>query len=297
MPLKKVVSEITGTVFTLPHLVARDQGYLAEEGIELELVAPRRTPSTATEDHHLISSTGSHSLFEDGEASLYRACEWGQVRRSHDSRRGGRVISKRAAVASQAIFVRPDSPLTHPQDLAGRSVAVNFHHGSHYIAIQTLEGFLPREEIRVVHLGGPQERFEALRDGKIEAAAVMEPWITVAEKLGYKLIAEAFYVGSEIASPDLDAETYAAITRAVRKAVRALQEDPRPYLHYLIEDVPEEIARLEPQDFRLGRLRYVDPKPYPEKEFQRTYDWMVSWGLIDPSSSYEELVDNRIAVG
>jgi NitT/TauT family transport system substrate-binding protein len=148
-----------------------------------------------------------------------------------------------------------------------------------------------------VHLGGPQERFEALRDGTIEAAALMEPWITVAEKAGYKLIAEAFYVGSEIASPDLDPETYAAITRAVRKAVRALQEDPRPYLHYLIEDVPEEIARLEPQDFRLGRLRYVDPEPYPEKEFQRTYDWMVSWGLIDPSSSYEELVDNRIAVG
>ena len=43
----------------------------------------------------------------------------------------------------------------------------------------------------------------------------MEPWITVAEKLGYKIIAEAFYVGSEIASDQLDAETFAAINRAV----------------------------------------------------------------------------------
>ena len=29
----------------------------------------------------------------------------------------------------------------------------------------------------------------------------MEPWITVATKLGYKVIAEAHYIGSEIAGP------------------------------------------------------------------------------------------------
>lgn len=297
LALKKVTSETNGTVFSLPYLVARDEGYFADEGLEMELVRkPVAPPSAVTEDHRQISSFGPESVFESGDASLYRACEWGQVRRSHDSTRGGRVISKRSAVASQAIFVRPDSPVTHPQDLAGREVAVNFHHGSHYIAIQMLEGFLPKAEIRTVHVGGPQERFEALRDGAVEAAAVMEPWITAAEKLGYRLIAEAFYVGSEIASPDLDAETFAAINRAVSRAARRLSEDPWPYLHYLVADVPAEIVQLEPADFRLSRLRYVDPEPYPEVEFQRTYDWMVGWGLIAPDAGYEDLVDNRIAV-
>lgn len=300
MNLKSITTEGGGNIFSLPYVVARDEGYFAEEGLEVEFVQPswqRKGDILNLDDPQLVDAIGGHSIFETGDVSLYRACEWGQVRRSHDSERGGRIISKRAAVASQAIFVRPDSPFTHPQDLRNRTVAVNFHHGSHYAALQTLEGFLSREEIKLVHVGGPRERFEALRDGLFDAAALMEPWISAAEKLGYKLLAEAFYVGSEIASPDLDADTFAAINRAVSKGVRKLNTDPRRYLHYLIDDVPPEIVQLTPEDFRLSRLRYVEPAPYPREEFQKTYDWMVGWGLISPDASYDELVDNRVAGG
>jgi NitT/TauT family transport system substrate-binding protein len=124
----------------------------------------------------------------------------------------------------------------------------------------------------------------------------MEPWIAVAEKLGYKLIVEAHYVGTEIAGPELSEDTFAAINRAVTRAARTLTEDPRPYLHYLIADVPAEITTLEASDFRLGRLRYVEPALYSEKDFQRTYDWMVKWDLIGSDSGYKSLVDNRVAV-
>ncbi|SEG57610.1 NitT/TauT family transport system substrate-binding protein [Actinacidiphila yanglinensis] len=296
MTLKKLVSETSSPIFSLPYFVARDEGYFAEEGLDVELVrkGQRDVVIKPVEDHHLISAFTAKSSFEDGEASLYRACEWGQIRRSYDSGRGGQVVSKRAAIGSQAIYVRPDDPANHPQDLANRTVAVNFHHGSHYIGIQTLEGFLRKEEINVVHVGGPKERFEALRDGKVEAAAVMEPWITVAEKLGYKLIAEAYYVGAEIADPNLDPETFTAIQRAVIKAVHKINEDPKPYLHYLIADVPEEIVHLDPSDFRRDRLRYAEPAPYPAEEFQRTYDWMVAWDLIPEDADFTQIVDNRL---
>ncbi|WP_328580560.1 ABC transporter substrate-binding protein [Streptomyces sp. NBC_00370] len=298
MALKKIVSETSSPVFSLPYFVARDEGYFTEEGLELELVrkGEREAVIKPVEDHHLISSFTSRSNFEAGDASLYRACEWGQIRRSYDSEAGGQVVSKRAAVGSQAIYVRPDDPANHPQDLANRAVAVNFHHGSHYIGIQTLEGFLNKDEINVVHVGGPKERFEALRDGKVDAAAVMEPWITVAEKLGYKLIAEAFYVGAEIANPELDPDTFTAIQRAVIKAVHKINEDPKPYLHYLIADVPEEIVHLDPTDFRRDRLRYTEPVPYPAGEFQRTYDWMVAWDLIPEDADFTQIVDNRLQI-
>jgi NitT/TauT family transport system substrate-binding protein len=297
--LAPISIETSGTVFSLPYFVARDLGYFAEEGLDVTFVARDRDekPSLAPiEDHHLVNSFGPRSPFEAGETQLYRACEWGQVRRSYDSGRGGRVIAKRSAVASQAIFVRRDDPASIPQDLAGRTVGVNFHHGSHYIAIQSLEGFLNDDEIKVVHAGDPQARFEALRDGTIDAVALMEPWIAVAEKAGFKLIVEAHYVGTEIAGPDLSDDTFAAINRAVSRAARVLTTDPRPYLHYLIADVPAEITTLEESDFRLGRLRYVDPAPYSEKDFRRTYDWMVKWGLIGADSGYDSLVDNRVAV-
>jgi NitT/TauT family transport system substrate-binding protein len=294
-----VTMELLSLVFSLPQLVAKDEGYFDDEGVDVEFVTKdyARAGISPVEDHQLLSSFGStKSHFESGEASLYRACEWGQVRRTQDTAVGGRIVSKRAAVNGQAIMVRGDHPATHPQDLAGKTVAVNFHHGSHYVALQTLEGFLPREEIKIAHYGGPQVRFEALRDGTVEAAALMEPWITLAEKQGYKVLAEAFYVGAEIASPEVDADTYERINRAVVRAVAKINEDPRPYLHHLTAEIPAELGSVAPEEIPLGRLRYVEPAPYPQEQFQRTYDWMVSWGLIEETNSYDTVVKNLVEV-
>lgn len=302
MALRKIRNEISGTVFSLPYYVARELGYFEAEGLELEFVKRAGVHGSEistsdiklVDDHRLVSSFGGPSPFESGETALYRACEWGQVRRTQDSTVGGQVVAKRAARASQAIIVRPDSPYLIPQDLANVPIGVNFHHGSHYVALQLLEGFLPREEIQIVHIDGAN-RFLALRDGTVEAVAVMEPWITVAEKLGYKTIAEAHYVGLEIGSPTLDAETFEAINRAVRKAVAVLRKDPYPFVKYLINDVDPSIVELGPHDFSRSRLRYEDPAPYSQKDFERTYNWMLSWNLIRPDDTYEHLVDNRVA--
>jgi NitT/TauT family transport system substrate-binding protein len=104
-------------------------------------------------------------------------------------------------------------------------------------------------------------------------------------------------VGSEIASADVDPETFAAVDRAVRRAVRTINEDIRPYLHHFVDEVPGELVTLTPEDFRPGRLRYTDPEPYPEGEFERTYRWMVKWGLISPESTFTSIVDNRVVSG
>ena len=145
-----------------------------------------------------------HLIFEEGACDLYRACEWGQVRRTQDSGRGGMIVGKRAAVSTQAILVRPDSPINYPQKLAGKVVGVNFHAGSHYLALMFLEGFIHRDEIKVVHAGRPLERYEALMAGEVDAVGLMEPWIALAEKNGCKSIGEAHYTGSDIAAPDMD---------------------------------------------------------------------------------------------
>ncbi|WP_225225947.1 ABC transporter substrate-binding protein [Komarekiella delphini-convector] len=58
--LKKIKNEISGTVFSLPYYVARDQGYFADEGIDIEFVkrnSSDRIPDIKLiEDHHQVNS-------------------------------------------------------------------------------------------------------------------------------------------------------------------------------------------------------------------------------------------------
>jgi NitT/TauT family transport system substrate-binding protein len=298
MPLKHTRIEVSNAVFSLPYHVAKEKGYFAEEGYDVELVPAgsgrdrdKEVPVVPIEDPRAVRSIGWHTGIEQGEFCMYRACEWGQIRRTQDSGVEARVISKRAAVATQAIVVRADSPCNVPADLRRKTVAVNFHAGSHYIALVMLGGAMnDRSDVRPVHVGGPKQRLRFLEDGKVEAAAVMEPWITLAVKRGHKIIAEAFYEGAEVATPDVDRDMYAAITRAINQAVGEINRDIRPYLKYLIQEVPRELAALTADDFYLPRFRYVQPRPYTREEFEYLHTWMTSWALLDVESGYDRIV-------
>jgi len=85
------------------------------------------------------------------------------------------------------------------------------------------------------------------------------------------------------------------VMRAIRKAVQLINADKKKYIHYLIDEMPPEYAKqITPEDFFLPRLRYVDPAPFSREEFEKEYNWMVSWDLIPSGANYENLVCNRI---
>lgn len=292
-----VTIESAEAVLGLHWFVARDHT-ARDEGLEIKIITPGiktrfDVNDPRTYDHHLVASTNYQKAWEQGQCDVYRACEWGQIRRTYDSQRKGPIAGKRPAMVFQGIYVRPDSPLNTPIQLAHKTVGVQFHQGSHYSTLSMLEGFLRREEIKMFHAGMVQERYEALMDGTVEAATLMEPWVTLAEKQGCKQIMSTFYQGLENISADMKPDSVNALTRAVKKSVRLINADKRRYVHYMIEEIPEKYGtQLAPADFHLPRLRYVDPAPYTQEEFARAYNWMLSWDLVGPNAKYEKMVCN-----
>jgi hypothetical protein len=57
--------------------------------------------------------------------------------------------------------------------------------------------------------------------GEFEATVLQEPWITVAEKAGCRLVSTTFFHGTWVAGPDLDPALYAAFLRGVTRPFRA----------------------------------------------------------------------------
>jgi len=298
--MKKLVLETTSPFQGLPELVAYDEGLFAKEGLQIEW-ADRDEAGVKTADTSLTNVKGadpfgSHgTLLEQGKADMYNACEWGNYCRAGATGVGSRQVGRRAIVTYAAIVVRPESPVYTPQQLAGRTVGVPFYAGTHYLALHLLEGFLPRDQINVCRApNGSRNRFNLMMKGGIEATTLTEPYITLAEKKGCRLICSAFFHGTEVASDRVDAETYAAFNRAVREAVRRINANKSAYLHYFIDyhkAKDPEIGALKPQDLREGRLVVVDPAPIPADEMQRTYVWVKSWGMLEETASPLQLVN------
>jgi NitT/TauT family transport system substrate-binding protein len=158
-----------------------------------------------------------------------------------------------------------------------------------------LHGFLSKEEIRAVHVGPTEQRFEQLERGEVDAATLMEPWITLAEKNGFKKIMETHYLGVENISQDLDRATLEKLLRAIRAAVVRINADKKRHVHHMLAELPERYrAQLTADDFYLPRLRYVDPAPYSADEFERARRFMIEWDLLAPDATYDRLVANVI---
>jgi NitT/TauT family transport system substrate-binding protein len=301
--LKKLVLETTAPFQGLAELVAYDEGLFKKEGIEIEWADREKdvdkNPQLHITDHRQAPRFASHGkLLEEGKADLYNACEWGNYSRVEDTKVRSRQIGRRSIVTYAALVVRSDSPVQTPQQLANRQIGVPFYFGTHYLTLQMLEGFVPRELIKLGRVpNGSPYRFKLLMDGVVEATTLTEPYITLAEKKGCRLVIAAFHHGTEVASERVDAETYSAFNRAVREAVRRINANKRAYLHYFIDyykDKDPEIAKLTIDDLLESRIFVVDPAPIPPEELQRTYDWMKSWGFLDTVGCATELVDMNV---
>jgi NitT/TauT family transport system substrate-binding protein len=298
--MKTLVVEHTAPFQALPELVADAEGLFAREGIKIEWVntnegADRNARTELTSPKGLDPYRSHGRLLEQGKADMYNACEWGNYCRVQDTGVKSRQLGRRSVVTFAAVIVRPDSPVYTPQQLAYRKVGVPFYFGTHYLALHMLEGFLTRDQIVVCSVPhGSRFRYDLLLKGEIEATTMTEPYVSLAEKQGCRVVCTAFYHGTQVGTDTIDAETMSAYNRAVAVAVRRIKANKRKYLQYFIDyhkAKDPEIGTLTVDDLRESRMVVCEPAPIPIEEMQRTYEWVKSWGMLETTQSPVELVN------
>jgi NitT/TauT family transport system substrate-binding protein len=295
--LKTVKVSMMNAIHDLPLLVARDEGYFRDEGLDVEIV---KTPGSGQRgsDHQALRENiferTMEAMYDDGKCDNFRMCEWGVMKRAVEANQSGhrptRIVALGSAMSTFAIVVDPKARIYEPEQLKDKPVAVSPFNGSHFTTLKLLEGFLKREQIKTTFAGTMKERLDALSKGEVAAASVMEPWISVAEKRGLRVIIESHSTRSEAAGDELDGPTLAKMFKAEARAATAIDKHPGRYAHYLLEEAG---GLLEASELKLSRLVNAPPTPYTRERFDHTYQWTLGWSLVTPGATYENTVDNR----
>src|SRR5262249_41353350 len=148
--------------------VADEAGFFRDEGLEYEFDTDRYaagsamtgTVTPADEMHGQIRSGALEDMAKGRSSDVSCACHWAV--NAAGAARQGRMYGKAYSVCPSGIFVPADSPYRQPAELAGVEVAVGFHSGSHYSAIQGLEPFLERDQIALNFAGRPNDRLRGM---------------------------------------------------------------------------------------------------------------------------------------
>jgi NitT/TauT family transport system substrate-binding protein len=295
--MRKTKVAIMNAVHDLPVLVARDNGFFKDEGLDIEFVV---TPgmAQATTSHTVKFETvfdrPLDSVYNEGGIDQYRMCEWGIMKRAVEAdcegRRRRKIVALGASMSKFALVVSRESKIYEPEQLKDKLIAVTPNNGSHFTTLKMVEGFLTPEHVKTTNAGSMLKRLHALRRGEVAAVSLMEPWISVAQKEKLRILIESHSTRSEAASDELDGPTLAAMFRAQARAVEVLEKDPTPYVHYLVAETG---GLLQPHEFQTWRLLHAPPQPYTRERFEDTYNWTVKWNMTVPGATYENTVDNR----
>src|SRR5271154_5755786 len=265
-----------------PWRVAVEQGFFAAEGLNVEYYEDNpKGVAGRVED---FSKRWKESQLQNGTLEVYPVCEWGAIERVQ-ALGGGKIIGLDTTVRTGALMVSKDSNIQSPAELRNVPIAVTWHAGTFYAAIEVLEAAgVPFEDITLVHAN---DRLEALLGGTTQAAALMEPLVSRALAAGARKIADLRWRGGIVAGNDIDDETAGKLRRALNRAIAWLRENEDRSRQHVLRDLP-------PEQRDTGLMpELVGVKTYQASEFQEKVDWMLDRGFLKEPPDYGEVVRNK----
>jgi NitT/TauT family transport system substrate-binding protein len=271
---------------TLPFYVAEQEGYFADEGIQIELLPVK-------------SGQERDALIQAGEVDGMLTDLPGVGIFNRDEPQVKIVAMARKAYPTAPLFrllAAPGSDIDSPADLAGVKVGISQNTVIEYITVRMLEGSgLSADQITIEEISAIPIRFEQLMAGQIPAATLPDPLAQGAIAGGATLVVDdsqfteyshsvlVFGMDTLETRPD----TVKKFLSAWDKAVAELNANPEAYSDLLIEK-----GRVPPSI----QGSYTMP-PFPQEEITSeaqwadVVDWMLSVGLIEHEIPYENAVD------
>ena len=284
--------------------VADEKGYFTEEGLDYELNVEgsrKNTPPLAAVDGKVALEDNRFGAFERyaeghgrkgknaGDVSC--ACHWTINQAANVEE--GIMWEKAYSVCEAAIVVPGDSSVSEPGDLSRKEIAVGYHSGSHFSALQALEVFLPPENILLKFVGTSWSRVDAALARKIPAVNVWGPQLYLLEQHGFRRIVSTTFMMAFMFPRDADPGNVERYMRSLVRAQADIDFEPERYKHYFINEIPERFRdRVDVRRFGVGER--VVPQPYTQAIFEKTQAWLRDRRLFnaapDAGASYEQAV-------
>lgn len=264
---------------SIPFLIAREKGYFAEEGIEVNI---EQYKSAMDRDAALQSGN------LDGAVSDMLAAAF--------SKAGGFDVKVTSFTdGSYKLIAGRDENIRSVKELSGKDVSVSKNTIIEYVTDQILakEG-MNGDSINKVIIPQIPTRLEMLQNGKLAAATLPEPMASIAIAGGSKFVTGSDELGinpgvilfTAKASEDKKQEIQ-AMYRAYNKAVKYLNDTPREeYIDLVIEKAGFPPAAKE----ALKLPKYHEAALPKDSDVTDCIKWLNEKGLVQDKFTYSDMV-------
>lgn len=220
------VSHLAGTVDGAPMIIAREMGYLSEEGLELELVS---------------FPGGSDTVRGITQGMAFGVPATVPVVEANVKANAGlRFISGNSNTSTIRFVVPGDSPIQGPEELRGKKIAVSrpgsltTFFSEKLVRSVDLE---PGQDVEILFVGGPADAWAAASQGVVDVAWSAPPYSTkIINQEGARQIALTAdlvpawadsLITAEAAFVDEEPEIFEGLIRALDRAAALISDDPQ----------------------------------------------------------------------
>ncbi|MFH1092417.1 MAG: ABC transporter substrate-binding protein [Pseudomonadota bacterium] len=284
---KPLTFGVLPVIQALPLFVAKEAGLFEAQGVKVELIAFR----TALDKDVAMTTGNLDGYFGDLFTPLVLYAGGVDLRIAAQNFRtvqGSRMF---------AVVAAPGSGIKTLAELADVPVAASSNTIIDYVTHTLLQAAaIPENRIKTLEIKNIPLRLQMLLSGKVKAATLPEPLVTLAELKGGKVLADdgrsslsstvLVFSAAAIQNRGQEIEKFMSGYQRAVEAVNSRQPNVREIMNRSC-NVPEPLWNSYP-------LPSFPPLSLPEKpHVQAAIDWLASQGILKSKPKYSDLVDGR----